>query len=63
MDRLSLFMEACFFCGTVRGGSAFYVFFIASADKGQLGATAIYTNQATGRIIEPVLVKGAEGLR
>lgn len=41
----------------------FYVFFIASADKGQLGATAIYTNQATGRIIEPVLVKGAEGLR
>ena len=41
----------------------FYVFFIASADKGQLGATAIYTNQATGRIMEPVLVKGAEGLR
>ena len=38
-------------------------FFIVSADKGQLGATAIYTNQATGRIIEPVLVKGAEGLR
>mgnify|MGYP005929148227 CR=1 FL=1 len=41
----------------------FYVFLIASADKGQFGATAIYTNQATGRIIEPVLVKGAEGLR
>ncbi len=41
----------------------FYVFFIAAADKGQFGVTAIYTNQATGRIMEPVLVKGAEGLR
>ena len=61
-DRIYLWKYISF-CRTIRCGNAFYVFFIAAADKGQFGVTAIYTNQATGRIMEPVLVKGAEGLR
>lgn len=45
------------------GEIPFYIFILASVDDKQAGLTAVYTNQATGRILEPILVKGAEALR
>lgn len=41
----------------------FYGFMVGTADDKKAGLTIIFTNQVTGRIMEPVLKKGMEGIR
>ena len=41
----------------------FYGFMVGTADDKKAGLTIIFTNQVTGRVMEPVLKKGMEGIR
>ena len=41
----------------------FYGFIVGTADDKKAGLTIIFTNQVTGRVMEPVLKKGMEGIR
>lgn len=41
----------------------FYGFMVGTADDQKAGLTIIFTNQVTGRVMEPVLKKGMEGIR
>lgn len=40
-----------------------YGFIVGTADDKKAGLTIIFTNQVTGRVMEPVLKKGMEGIR